>query len=122
MRIRNNPRRHTSNNLHQRKHLETTMNRTTATISIIISALIALSGITLVYETVHDQINSINLPIGFFLILIGVTAGLSVWNEYIEQKDIQCVKNSTRLKTLSNDSTNSNNTLTNSNNSSNSEQ
>lgn len=98
------------------------MSKTTATISIIISILIALSGITLVYETAHNQIDSINLPIGFFLILIGVTASLSVYNEYIEQKDIQCVKNSTQSKTLSNDSTNSNNTLTNSNNNSNSEQ
>lgn len=98
------------------------MSKTTATISIIISILIALSGITLVYETAHNQIDSINLPIGFFLILIGITAALSVYNEYIEQKDIQCVKNSTQSKTSSNDSTNSNNTLTNSNNNSNNEQ
>lgn len=98
------------------------MSKTTAITSVIVSILIALSGITLVYETAHNQIDSINLPIGLFLILIGVTASLSVYNEYIEQKDIQCVKNSTQSKTLSNDSTNSNNTLTNSNNNSNSEQ
>lgn len=102
------------------------MSRTTATISIIISLLITLSGITLVYETVNNQINSINLPIGLFLILIGVTAGLSVHNEYIEQKDIQCVKNSTRPKTLSNtstvNSTESSNNSTESNNNQNSEQ
>lgn len=98
------------------------MSKTTAITSVIISILIALSGITLVCETVHGQIDSINLPIGLFLILIGVTAALSVYNEYIEQKDIQCVKNSTQSKTSSNDSTNSNNTLTNSNNNSNSEQ
>lgn len=98
------------------------MSKTTAITSVIVSILIALSGITLVYETAHNQIDSINLPIGVFLILIGVTASLSVYNEYLTQKDIQCVKNSTRLKTLSNDSTNSNNTLTNSSNSSNSEQ
>lgn len=85
------------------------MSKTTATISIIISILIALSGITLVYETAHNQIDSINLPIGLFLILIGVTASLSVYNEYIEQKDIQCVKNSTQSKTSSTDSTESNN-------------
>lgn len=98
------------------------MSKTTATISIIISILIALSGITLVYETVHDQIDSINLPIGFFLILIGVTASLSVYNEYIEQKDIQCVKNSTQSKTSSIVLTNLNNDSTNSSNKSNSEQ
>lgn len=98
------------------------MSKTTATISIIISILIALSGITLVYETAHNQIDSINLPIGFFLILIGVTATLSVWNEYMIQKDIQCVKNSTQSKTSSNDSTNLNNDSTNSSNKSNSEQ
>lgn len=98
------------------------MSKTTATISIIISILIALSGITLVYETAHNQIDSINLPIGFFLILIGVTATLSVWNEYMIQKDIQCVKNSTQPKTSSNDSTNLNNDSTNSSNKSNSEQ
>lgn len=98
------------------------MSKTTATISIIISILIALSGITLVYETAHNQIASINLPIGFFLILIGVTATLSVWNEYMIQKDIQCVKNSTQSKTSSNDSTNLNNDSTNSSNKSNSEQ
>lgn len=98
------------------------MSRTTATISIIISILITLSGITLIFETVNNQVDSINLPIGLFLILVGVTAGLSVWNEYLTQKDIQCVKNSTQSKTSSNDSTNSNNTLTNSNSSSNSEQ
>ena len=78
------------------------MSRTTATISIIISILITLSGITLIFETVNNQIDSINLPIGLFLILIGVTATLSVWNEYMIQKDIQCVKNSTRPKTSSN--------------------
>ena len=88
------------------------MSKTTATISIIISILIALSGITLVYETAHNQIDSINLPIGFFLILIGVTATLSVWNEYMIQKDIQCVKNSTQSKTSSTDSTESNNNST----------
>lgn len=81
------------------------MSKIAAIASIIISTLIALSGITLVYETVHGQIDSINLPIGLFLILIGVTAGLSVWNEYMTQKDIQCVKNSTPLKTSSNTST-----------------
>ena len=85
------------------------MSKTTATISIIISILITLSGITLIFETVNNQIDSINLPIGLFLILIGVTATLSVWNEYMIQKDIQCVKNSAQSKTLSNDSTNSNN-------------
>lgn len=126
MRNRHNPRRHTSNPLHQRKHLETTMSKTTATISIIISILITLSGITLVYETVHGQIDSINLPISLFLILIGVTAGLSVWNQYLTQKDIQCVKNSTPLKTSSNttmsDSTESVNNSTESNNNQNSEQ
>lgn len=95
------------------------MSRTTATISIIISILITLSGITLVYETVNNQLNSINLPIGLFLILIGVTAGLSVHNEYMTQKDIQCVKNSTQSKTSSNttmsDSTESANNSTESN-------
>lgn len=95
------------------------MNKITAITSIIVSILIALSGITLVYETVHGQIDSINLPIGLFLILIGVTAGLSVWNEYMTQKDIQCVKNSTRPKTSSNtstvNSTESNNNSTESN-------
>lgn len=94
------------------------MNKTTASASIIISGLITISGITLVYETVHGQINSINFPIGFFLILIGVTAGLSVWNEYLTQKDIQCVKIGTQSKTSSNtstaDSTESNNNSNNS--------
>lgn len=102
------------------------MSRTTALISIIISILITLSGITLIFETVNNQIDSINLPIGVFLILIGVTAGLSVWNEYMTQKDIQCVKNSTRLKTSSNttmsDSTESVNNSTESNTNQNSEQ
>lgn len=95
------------------------MSKTTATISIIISVLITLSGITLIFETVNNLIDSINLPIGLFLILIGVTATLSVWNEYMTQKDIQCVKNSTRLKTSSNttmsDSTESVNNSTESN-------
>lgn len=88
------------------------MSQTTATISIIISILITLSGITLIFETVNNQIDSINLPIGLFLILIGVTATLSVWNEYMIQKDIQCVKNSTQSKTSSTDSTESNNNST----------
>lgn len=88
------------------------MSRTTATISIIISILITLSGITLIFETVNNQIDSINLPIGLFLILIGVTATLSVWNEYMTQKDIQCVKNSTPSKTSSTGSTESNNNST----------
>lgn len=95
------------------------MNKTTATASIVISILITLSGITLVAQTVQNKINNINFPIGLFLILIGVTAGLSVWNEYIEQKDIQCVKNSTQSKTSSNTSTADS---TESNNNSNSEQ
>lgn len=85
------------------------MNKTTATISIAISTLIAASGIILIAETIQNNINTINFPIGLFLILIGVTAGLSVWNEYLTQKDIQCVKNSTQSKTLSTDSTESNN-------------
>lgn len=85
------------------------MNKTTAITSVIVSILITLSGITLVYETTNNQLDSINLPIGLFLILIGVTAGLSVWNEYATQKDIQCVKNSTQSKTSSTDSTESNN-------------
>lgn len=88
------------------------MSKTTAITSVIVSILIALSGITLVYETAHNQIDSINLPIGLFLILIGVTASLSVYNEYIEQKDIQCVKNSTPSKTSSTGSTESNNNST----------
>lgn len=88
------------------------MSKTTATISIIISILITLSGITLIFETVNNQIDSINLPIGLFLILIGVTATLSVWNEYMIQKDIQCVKNSTPSKTSSTGSTESNNNST----------
>lgn len=85
------------------------MNKTTATVSIVISTLIAASGIILIAETIQNSINTINLPIGLFLILVGVTAGLSVWNEYMTQKDIQCVKNSTRPKTLSTGSTESNN-------------
>lgn len=85
------------------------MNKTTATISIAISTLIAASGIILIAETIQNNINTINFPIGLFLILVGVTAGLSVWNEYLTQKDIQCVKNSTPSKTSSTDSTESNN-------------
>lgn len=85
------------------------MSKTTATISIAISTLIAASGIILIAETIQNNINTINLPIGLFLILVGVTAGLSVWNEYLTQKDIQCVKNSTQSKTSSTDSTESNN-------------
>lgn len=96
------------------------MSKTTATVSIVISTLIAASGIILIAETIQNNINSINLPIGLFLILVGVTAGLSVWNEYMTQKDIQCVKNSTRQKTSSNtstvNSTESNNNSTESNN------
>lgn len=85
------------------------MNKTTATVSIVISTLIAASGIILIAETIQNNINTINFPIGLFLILVGVTAGLSVWSEYMTQKDIQCVKNSTQSKTLSTDSTESNN-------------
>lgn len=85
------------------------MSKTTATVSIVISTLIAASGIILIAETIQNNINTINLPIGLFLILVGVTAGLSVWNEYATQKDIQCVKNSTQSKTSSTDSTESNN-------------
>lgn len=81
------------------------MPRTTALIGMIVGILITLSGGTLVIETIQSKINNINFPIGLFLMLIGVTAILNIWNEYLTQKDIQCVKIGTQSKTLSNTST-----------------
>lgn len=95
------------------------LNKTTVIITTIIGILLAACGITLVSEALSQEIDSINLPIGAFTIILGITIIIGIYNEYTAQKDITCVKNSTQSKTSSNTSTADS---TESNNSSNNEQ